>query len=73
MKSTGLFRSLFASEPAGWGRRTKRRIFAIREELAGHVQRLNDLYADPDGHDRAPGTTSADERRERTDTGGETP
>jgi hypothetical protein len=49
LRSTGLFRSVLAPRPAGWGGSAKRRLFAVRESLAGHVQRLNDIYTDPAG------------------------
>lgn len=50
LKSTGVFRSVFTRTPAGWGAGARRRIFAIREAIAAHVQRLNNLYTDPAGH-----------------------
>ncbi|WP_207460330.1 dynamin family protein [Azospirillum sp. SYSU D00513] len=49
LKNTRFFRSVFAKAPTGWGRRARKRIFAVREALAGHVQRINDIYTDPTG------------------------
>jgi hypothetical protein len=49
LKNTRFFRSLFAKRPAGWSARAKKRIFAIREATAVHVQRINDIYTDPAG------------------------
>ncbi|MBP2226839.1 hypothetical protein J2847_000106 [Azospirillum agricola] len=49
LKNTRFFRSIFAKRPAGWSSRAKKRIFGIREALAEHVQRINDLYTDPAG------------------------
>ncbi|MFD1625808.1 dynamin family protein [Azospirillum griseum] len=49
LKSTRFFRSLFAKRPAGWSAGARKRIFAIREGTAVHVQRLNDIYTDPAG------------------------
>lgn len=49
LKGTGWLHSALAPSPAGWGRGAKKRLFAIRESVAGHVQRLNDLYTDPAG------------------------
>lgn len=49
LKNTRFFRSIFAKWPSGWSARAKRKIFAIREGLAVHVQRINDLYTDPTG------------------------
>lgn len=48
-KNTVWWRSIFASEPAGWGKASRRR---IREAIAGAeslVQALNDRYAQPSG------------------------
>lgn len=50
LKNTRFFRSLFSKTPAGWSTRAKKKIFAIREAVAEHVQRINDLYTDPAGH-----------------------
>lgn len=47
LKGTRWFRSTFRREPAGWGRRTAGRLHSIRETVAGHIQNLNDRYADP--------------------------
>ena len=49
LRNTRFFRSIFRERPAGWSSRTKKRIFGIREALAEHVQRINDLYTDPAG------------------------
>ncbi len=51
-KSTGAFRSIFTENPAGWGRRDRRNLRAIREIVANHIQALNDRYADPSGKAR---------------------
>ncbi|CAO3417402.1 dynamin family protein [Azospirillum doebereinerae] len=53
LKNTRFFRSIFAKNPSGWSARAKRRIFGIRESLAEHVQRINDLYTDPAGRRKA--------------------
>ncbi|MFP5516639.1 MAG: hypothetical protein ACLGJC_26595, partial [Alphaproteobacteria bacterium] len=49
LANTRFFRSIFAKQPAGWGGRARKAIFAIREATAVHVQRINDLYTDPAG------------------------
>ena len=49
LRNTRFFRSIFRKRPVGWNSRAKKRIFAIREALAEHVQRINDLYTDPAG------------------------
>ncbi|KUG28501.1 hypothetical protein ASZ90_001620 [hydrocarbon metagenome] len=56
-KNTVWWRSIFASEPAGWGNASRRR---LREAIAGAeslVQALNDRYAQPSGpHPESPVT-----------------
>ncbi|WP_245593352.1 dynamin family protein [Azospirillum halopraeferens] len=52
LKNTGLFRSVLRKVPVGWGGRARKRVFAIRQAVAAHVQRLNDLYTDPTGRRR---------------------
>jgi len=49
LRNTRFFRSIFRKRPSGWGARAEKRIFAIREAVAEHVQRINDLYTDPAG------------------------
>lgn len=49
LKATGWLHPALAPSPAGWGGGARKRLFAIRESVAGHVQRLNDLYTDPAG------------------------
>jgi hypothetical protein len=56
-KNTAWWRSIFASEPAGWGKASRRR---IREAIAGAeslVQALNDRYAQPSGPRPEPSDT----------------
>lgn len=54
-RATGLLHSVLAPRPAGWGAGARRRLFAVREAVAGHVQRLNDIYTDPAGRRSATG------------------
>ncbi|CCQ75178.1 dynamin family protein [Magnetospira sp. QH-2] len=49
LRNTKFYRSIFAKDPAGWGKRALRKFQALRETAAQHVQRLNDCYADPSG------------------------
>ncbi|HIO92966.1 MAG TPA: dynamin family protein [Leucothrix mucor] len=49
LKSTGFFRSVFFSQPAGWGRRTARKLDGIRHDIDLFVQRLNDKFTSPSG------------------------
>ncbi len=50
LKSAGVFRSIFRAEPAGWGKGAAKRMRAVRETVALHIQTLNDKYADPSGN-----------------------
>jgi len=59
LKNTRFFRSIFAKQPSGWSARAKRKIFGIREALAEHVQRINDLYTDPAGRRARAGADGA--------------
>ncbi len=49
LKSTGFFRSVFFSNPAGWGRRTIKKVEGIRHDIDLFVQRLNDKFTSPAG------------------------
>lgn len=48
-RSTCIWRSLFNVTPAGWGRRSKRRLAKVVADTDSFVQRLNDAFADPSG------------------------
>lgn len=48
-RNTRFFRSLFRSNPVGWGRAARKHVDAVRGETARHVQRLNDSYTNPSG------------------------
>ncbi len=48
-KSTAPFRSLFFSQPRGWGRRARKRLDALRDDTDRFVQKLNDKFARPSG------------------------
>ncbi len=52
-RSTTVWRSLFSTSPAGWGRGVKRKLNKIIGETDRFVQRLNDRYADPSGNKKA--------------------
>lgn len=49
VKSTGVFQSIFRRDPAGWGARAAKNLRLVRDTVAGHIQNLNDRYADPSG------------------------
>ena len=55
-KSTGLFRTVFKTNPAGWGSINHRRLDGIRHSVDRLVQRLNDRFTNPSG--REPTKTS---------------
>jgi len=50
LKSAGFFHSIFRIEPVGWAKRNQRKLRAIRETVANHIQALNDRYTDPSGN-----------------------
>jgi hypothetical protein len=53
-KSTGFFRSIFQTNPVGWGSLNRRRLDNIRHSVDRLVQRLNDRFTNPSGRDPAP-------------------
>jgi hypothetical protein len=48
-KNTRWYQSVFRPQPAGWSRRTHRRLGKILEDTYAYVQKLNDLYTNPSG------------------------
>ncbi|CAK0765235.1 Dynamin family protein [Gammaproteobacteria bacterium] len=48
-KSTGFFRSIFFTEPAGWNAKARHTLYDIMGHAGGYVQRLNDLFTNPSG------------------------
>ena len=53
-KNSRWYRSVFFRQPAGWGRRTRRRLADVLENSNAYIQKLNDMYANPSGDDAAP-------------------
>ena len=49
LKSTGIFRSVLFSNPAGWGNRTAKKLDGIRNDIDLFVQSLNDKFTSPSG------------------------
>lgn len=49
LKSTKFWRSIFQCSPAGWSRRTRGRLDAIRHATDRFVQHLNDRFTSPSG------------------------
>ena len=47
LKGTAWWRTILRAEPVGWGRRAATRLKTVRDTVAGHIQNLNDRYADP--------------------------
>ena len=47
--NTRPWRSIFSRQPAGWGRRSRRRIQQALEDADRYVQDLNDRFTDPSG------------------------
>ncbi len=43
--------SIFAGAPAGWGRRSRKRLAGVLEDADGYVQTLNDKFTNPSGED----------------------
>jgi GTPase Era involved in 16S rRNA processing len=52
-KNTKIWRSVFHTTPAGWGRRAARKIRAVSENSGLFVQKLNDSFANPSGRSTA--------------------
>lgn len=49
MKSTRFMRSIFLKKPAGWGKRSSKRLDSLRDDTDRFVQKLNDKFATPSG------------------------
>ena len=47
LKSTAFFRSIFSSQPIGWGRRVRNHLEDLRDDIDRLVQQLNDKFARP--------------------------
>jgi len=65
-KSTHYLRSLFSTQPAGWGRASRKRLNRVIGETDRLVQKLNDRFANPSG-----GRQAAPEQAPTTDAGSE--
>lgn len=49
MKSTGIYRSIFWSFPAGWNFLTRRKLSGIFTRSGEFIKKLNDMHISPDG------------------------
>lgn len=47
LKGTAPGRTILRRSPVGWSTRAAKRLKLIRDTVAGHIQNLNDRYADP--------------------------
>lgn len=63
-KNTSIWRSVFHTKPAGWSRRSARRIRHVLESSGLFVQKLNDSFANPSGRENPPviDTSSVEEK-----------
>ena len=57
-------RSVFAINPAGWGRRSRKTIVRVRNEADNFVKTLNDKFADPLGRKEAALQASEKQKKE---------
>jgi hypothetical protein len=48
-KSSRWYRSIFRRHPAGWGRRARRSLAKVFEEVDAYIRKLNDAYTNPSG------------------------
>jgi len=48
-KNARWYRILLRRKPAGWGRRTRRRLAKVLEATNSYIQKLNDMYTNPSG------------------------
>ncbi|MDH3884853.1 MAG: hypothetical protein OET63_11595, partial [Desulfobacterales bacterium] len=56
-KNSRWYRILLKGKPAGWGRRTKRRLAKVLEDTNTYIQKLNDMYTNPSGSESDPPQT----------------
>ena len=61
--STRPWRSLFASKPAGWGRRTRHALATLIAQADEYIQQLNDRFTNPSGEQNtvAPETSTKEQ------------
>ena len=48
-KNSRWYRILLRRKPAGWGRRSRRRLAKVLEDTNTYIQKLNDMYTNPSG------------------------
>jgi GTPase SAR1 family protein len=54
------WRSIFANQPKGWGRRTQHTVTEVVEESDQLVQQLNDRFTNPSGHSQKPAISAVE-------------
>jgi len=71
-KNSRWYRILFKRKPAGWGRRTQRRLAKVLEDTNTYIQKLNDMYTNPSGSESDHPETGplAEEQTQAADTSG---
>ena len=47
LKGTKFWRPIWLRRPVGWTKRAQTKLRMVRDTVAGHIQSLNDRYADP--------------------------
>jgi len=52
-KTSRWWRSLFFTNPAGWGGRTAARLKKVEEDSNAYIQKLNDEYTNPSGEEKS--------------------
>jgi hypothetical protein len=69
-KNSRWYRSLLKRNPAGWGRRTQRRMAKVLEDTNTYIQKLNDMYTNPSGSESEHPASEplAEEQRQAPDT-----
>ncbi len=59
-RSTVHWRSIFQKTPAGWNRRTRKKLTKVMQDSDDYVQTLNDNFTNPSGQESATGETMPD-------------
>jgi hypothetical protein len=52
MRSTKPWRSIFSKKPAGWGRRSRKKLIDVLQETDTYIQTLNDQFTNPSGNEK---------------------
>jgi len=60
IRNTGMLRSVFQPNPAGWSARAKRLLNTVKQDASEFIQTLNDRYTNPSGKGIAPDANRAE-------------